>query len=493
MNARTYLAVDLGAESGRLIAGNFDGKCLRMQELHRFSNAGVWLGEHLHWDILQLWNEIKRGLARAAQEFGETVCSLGLDTWGVDFGLLAADDTLIGNPYHYRDRRTDGIMQIAFTRVPKSEIFNQTGNQFIPLNSLYQLLSMAAVNSPALSIAHTFLNMPDLFNFYLTGCKVNEFTISSTTQCYDMRKREWAYDLLARLGIPTKIFGEVVPPGTILGELRSSLREELGLDSVSVIASAGHDTASAVAAVPASSPDYIYLSSGTWSLLGVEIDQPDVSQGSLAAGMTNEGGVGDKIRFLKNIVGLWLVQECRRAWACLGSQYTYDELTQMASKAQPFGPLIVPGDSRFSDPNDLPAAIQSFCVDTGQSIPHDRGAIVRCILESLALEYRWVSEQIECLRGMCYPLFHIIGGGAKNKLLNQFVADATEKTIIAGPVEATALGNILVQAIATGDISSLNEGRAVVRDSSELQTYVPTRLMAWDDAYERYLELKVRE
>ncbi|GAH69106.1 unnamed protein product, partial [marine sediment metagenome] len=227
MNARTYLAVDLGAESGRLIAGNFDGKCLRMQELHRFPNTGVWLGEHLHWDILQLWNEIKRGLALAAQEFGEAVCSLGLDTWGVDFGLLAADDTLIGNPYHYRDHRTDGIMQVAFSRVPKSEIFNQTGNQFIQLNSLYQLLSMAAVNSPALSIAQTFLNMPDLFNFYLTGCKVNEFTISSTTQCYDMRKREWAFDLLAQLGIPTKIFGEVVPPGTILGELRPSLREEL--------------------------------------------------------------------------------------------------------------------------------------------------------------------------------------------------------------------------------------------------------------------------
>ncbi len=493
MNARTYLAVDLGAESGRLIAGNFDGKYLRMQELHRFSNTGVWLGEHLHWDILQLWNEIKRGLARAAQEFGETVCSLGLDTWGVDFGLLAADDTLIGNPYHYRDRRTDGIMQVAFSRVPKREIFNKTGNQFIPLNSLYQLLSMAAVNSPALSIAHTFLNMPDLFNFYLTGCKVNEFTISSTTQCYDMRKREWAFDLLAQLGIPTKIFGEVVPPGTILGELRSSLREELCLDSVSVIASAGHDTASAVAAVPASSPDYIYLSSGTWSLLGVEIEKPDVSQGSLAVGMTNEGGVGDKIRFLKNIVGLWLVQECRRAWERVGLQYTYDELTQMASKARPFGSLIVPGDCRFSVPCDMPAAIKSFCIDTGQSIPHDRGAIIRCILESLALEYRWVSEQIERLRGVNYPLIHIIGGGTKNKLLNQLVADATGKTIIAGPVEATALGNIIVQAIAMGDIASLAEGRAIVGDSSELRTYVPTKSMAWDDAYEHYLELKVRE
>ncbi|MFC2054450.1 rhamnulokinase family protein [Chloroflexota bacterium] len=493
MNTRTYLAVDIGAESGRLIAGNFDGKFLRMRELHRFSNAGVWLGEHLHWDILQLWNEIKRGLALAAQEFGEAVCSLGLDTWGVDFGLLAADDTLIGIPYHYRDHRTDGIMQVAFSRVPKSEIFNQTGNQFIQLNSLYQLLSMAAVNSPALSIAQTFLNMPDLFNFYLTGCKVNEFTISSTTQCYDIRTREWAFDLLAQLGIPTKIFGEVVPPGTILGKLRPSLREELGLNSASVIASAGHDTASAVAAVPASSPDYIYLSSGTWSLLGVEIAQPDISQGSLAACMTNEGGVGDKIRFLKNIIGLWFVQECRRDWKRQGSQYTYDELTQMASKANPFGPLIIPDDSRFSAPCYMPDAIQSFCTDTGQSIPQDRGAIVRCILESLALEYRWVSEQIEKLRGVYYPLIHIIGGGTKNKLLNQLIADATGKTIIAGPVEATALGNIIVQAIAMGDIASLAEGRAIVRDSFELQTYIPSKLIAWDDAFERYLELKVRE
>jgi rhamnulokinase len=493
MNTRTYLAFDLGAESGRLIAGNFDGRTLQIQELHRFVNNGIWLGEHLHWDVLHIWNEIKIGLSAAANEYGESVFSIGMDTWGVDFGLLAADDTLIGIPYHYRDQRTKGIMETVFTRIPKSEIYNQTGNQFLELNSLFQLYSMAAMNAPALSIAHTFLNMPDLFNFYLTGCKVNEYTISSTTQCFDMQGQKWAFDLLTRLGIPTKIFGEVVPPGTVLGELRPSLKELISLDAASVIASAGHDTASAVAAIPVSSSEYIYLSSGTWSLLGVEIDHPDTSQDSLNASMTNEGGVGNKIRYLKNIIGLWLVQECRRAWASQGNLYTYNELTHMSSNAQPFVSLIIPGDRRLATPRDMPAAIQSFCSDTGQSIPLDKGAIIRCILESLALEYRWVTEQIERLRKLDYPVIHIIGGGAKNKLLNQFIADATNKTIIAGPIEATALGNILVQMTAMGDIESITEGRAIVGDSFELQTYVPAKSIVWDDAYERYLALKVRE
>jgi rhamnulokinase len=486
------MAVDLGAESGRIIAGNYDGKRLQLKELFRFSNGGVWLGEHLHWDILQIWGNIKKGIYLGGRKYGDALLSIGLDTWGVDYGLLAADDTLIGNPYHYRDSRTDGMLEYAFSLVPKSEIFERTGIQFMQLNSLYQLLSMVKTNTPALDIAERFLNMPDLFNFFLTGRKANEFTISTTGQCYDPRARDWAFDLLASLDIPTKIFGEIVPPGSMMGNLRPSVAEELSLSSVSVIASAGHDTASAVAAVPASTQDYIYLSSGTWSLLGVELDQPIISTNSMDAEMTNEGGVGGKIRFLKNIVGLWLVQECRRQWAHEGNEYSYDDLTKMASEAPIFGPLIVPGDSRFLAPDDMPKTIQGYCKETGQTVPENKGAILRCVLESLALEYRWVVEQIDHLIGKQFPIIHIIGGGTKNKLLNQFAASATGRTVIAGPVEATAIGNILVQAIAMGDIPSLAEGRAIVKASFDVETCEPVDPSAWDEAYERYLNLKRR-
>jgi rhamnulokinase len=489
MKTSIYMAVDLGAESGRIIVGKYDGKRLQLEEVHRFSNSAVWLGEHLHWDVLHILQEIKRGFALGAHKYGSALRSIGFDTWGVDFGLLAAEDTLIGNPYHYRDSRTNGMMDYAFSHVPQEEIFERTGIQFMQLNSLYQLLSMVKTNSPALAIAKTFLNMPDLFNFFLTGYKVNEFTISTTTQCYDTLQREWAFDLLASLGIPTKIFGEVIPPGTNLGSMRASLADEFGLSSVSVVASAGHDTASAIAAVPASSSDYIYLSSGTWSLLGVEIDQPNISPESMKANMTNEGGAGNKICFLKNIVGLWLVQECRQQWVRQGARYSYDDLTQMALGAPAFGPLITPGDSRFLAPSDMPSAIQAYCQETGQTVPEDKGAIVRCALESLALEYRWVSEQIDRLMDKHYPVIHIIGGGTKNKLLNQFVADSTGRTVISGPVEAAAVGNILVQAIAMGDIASLAEGRAVVRDSFEVETFYPSNTAAWDEAFQCYQHL----
>ena len=490
--APTYLAIDLGAESGRVIAGKYDGKSFQLEEIYRFSNSGVWLGGHLFWDVLGIWGEIKRGIALGAHKFGDPVSSIGVDTWGVDYGLLAADDTLIGNPYHYRDKRTDGMLEYAFSRVPQREIFERTGIQFMQLNSLYQLLSMVKTHSPVLSIAETFLNMPDLFNFFLTGYKANEFTISTTTQCFDIRQREWAYGLLADLGIPTVIFGEIVPPGTVLGGLREALVGELGLKRTSVVASAGHDTASAVAAVPAAAPDYIYISSGTWSLLGVELDRPNVSPESMIANVTNEGGVGDKVRFLKNIVGLWLVQECRRQWARDGTQFSYDELTELASRSTALGPLIIPDDSRFLAPSDMPLAIQNYCQDTGQTVPEDKGAIIRCILESLAMEYRWVSEQIDRLTGKHHPVVHIIGGGSKNKLLNQFAASATGRTVVAGPVEATAIGNMLVQAIAMGDIPSLFEGRAIVASSFEVQTYEPVDAPAWDEAYDRYLNLKSR-
>jgi len=492
MKASAYLAFDLGAESGRAILGWLEGKRLRLQDVHRFPTSSVRLGDHLFWDVLRLWSEVKHGLGLAASLAGDSLRSLGIDTWGVDFGLLAADDTLIGNPYHYRDQRTAGMLERAFALLPKAEIYAQTGIQLMQINSLYQLLAMAQAGHPALSIARTFLNMPDLFDFFLTGRRASEFTIATTTQCYNPREGTWAWDVLEALGIPTHLFGEIVQPGTILGSLRPSLADELGLSRLAVVASAGHDTASAVAAAPADASDSVYLSSGTWSLMGVELDKPLISPESLAANMTNEGGVAGKTRFLKNIAGLWLVQECRRKWAQAGKIDDYDELVRMAAASPAFVSFVDPGDPRFLSPEDMPAAIQSYCRETGQSLPSGKGALVRCALESLALEYRRVLATIEGLTAKTYPVIHIIGGGSQNRLLNQLTADAAGRTVVAGPVEATAIGNLLVQAIGMGEIGSLAEARAIVRDSFQVETYEPKDVAAWDEACERYEKLKIR-
>jgi rhamnulokinase len=484
------LAFDLGAESGRAMIGHFDGQVLELEEVHRFSNGPVRLNSSLYWDVLRLWNEIKHGLSKAADLYRGSLVSMGLDTWGVDFGLLASDDSLLGYPYHYRDARTNGMLQVAFSKVPRSEIYKKTGIQFMQLNSLYQLLSMANAKSPILGVAETFLNMPDLFNFWLTGKKANEFTIATTSQCYGPVAGEWAYDLLESLGIPTKIFGQIVQPGTILDVIRLSLAEETGSDQIAVVAPACHDTGSAVAAVPAENRDYIYLSSGTWSLMGVEVDRPVITTQSLEYNFTNEGGVNGTIRLLKNIMGMWLLQECRRIWMRQGQQYSYDELTQMAEKAPAFGSLISPSDSRFLAPGDMPGLIQSYCQETGQEIPQSEGAIVRTILESLALEYRWVAERLGELTGKRLDRIHIIGGGSRNRLLNQLTADATSKRVIAGPVEATAAGNLLVQALAMGHLKSIEECRAVVRRSFKVETYEPGSSHPWDASYERYVNLR---
>ncbi len=485
-----FLTFDLGAESGRAIVGHLDSERLRLEEIHRFANGPVKVLDSLHWDVLRLWGDIKHGLGLATKAYGNDLVSIGLDTWGVDFGLLAADDTLIGNPYHYRDSRTDGMLEEAFRIVPRTQIYEQTGIQFMQINSLYQLLSMVREGAPALAAARTFLNMPDLFNFWLCGEKASEFTIATTSQCYDPRAGDWAWDMLARLGIPTELFGEIVPPGTVLAPLRASVAEETGSGPIPVVASAAHDTASAVAAVPTAGGDYIYLSSGTWSLMGVETAQPIINEQSLTYDFTNEGGVDKTFRFLKNIMGLWLVQECRRDWARTGRELSYDELTQMAAQAPAFGPLVSLSDSRFLPPGDMPKRIQEFCRETGQTVPETRGEIIRCALESLALEYRWVAERLDEIVGRWLPTVHIFGGGSQNRLLNQFAADAMARTVITGPVEATAIGNVLVQALALGHLATLAEGRALVRSSFKVETYEPSGTAAWDEAAQRYLNLK---
>jgi len=485
----SFFAFDLGAESGRAVLGHLDGDRLHLEEVHRFGNGPVSLRGSLHWDVLHLWAELISGLRAGAARAGRALASVGVDTWGVDFALLASDGSLLGHPYHYRDRRTDGMMEEAFRQVPRDDIYAQTGIQFLQFNTLYQLLAMVKAGSPALAAAHGLLTMPDLFHYWLSGCQANEFTIATTTQCYDPRRGDWAFDLLQCLGIPTHIFGPIVPPCTVLGPLQPEVAREADCPVIPVVAPGAHDTASAVAAVPASRPDYVYLSSGTWSLMGIEVAQPVINAESLACNVTNEGGVGGTFRLLKNIMGLWLVQECRRAWAREGEALSYDDLTGLAAQATAFGPLVCPSDSRFLAPGDMPARIQAFCRESGQAVPQTPGEIVRCAFESLALEYRRVLTQLERLAGHPLPVLHIVGGGSRNRLLNQFTADATGRTVIAGPVEATATGNILGQALALGHIGSLAEGRALIRRSCELVTFEPNHTDSWDEAYARYLTL----
>jgi rhamnulokinase len=500
----TFLAVDLGAESGRVVLGRLVNRRFELEEIHRFPNAGFPLPSQrgappsLHWDVLRLWSEIQQGVTLAAHKAQTRIDSLGVDTWGVDFGLLDGNDELIGIPYHYRDSRTDDILPAAFGIVPQEEIYLQTGIQFMQINSLFQLLAMTRSAAPTLDAARTFLNMSDLFNFWLSGVKTSEFTIATTTQCFNPQQKNWAFPLLERMGIPGRIFKEIVPPGTVLGPVRGEIGREPGCEDLKIVATAGHDTACAVAAVPASETDYIYISSGTWSLVGVEVSQPVISPASLKLNFTNEGGVGGNYRLLKNVMGMWLLQECRREWSLEGQAYSYDDLTRMASQAPGWRSWIRPSNPLFFHPGgagaeSMSSRIRSFCRDTGQPVPETRGQITHCILESLALEYRRICGQLASLLGRELPILHIVGGGSRNDLLNQFTASATARTVIAGPVEATATGNILVQAIAGGYLESLEEGRSIVRASQEIRVFQPVTDHHWDDAYHRYLSLDAGE
>lgn len=491
MSSSLHLAaVDLGAESGRVMLARFDGTQLVLEEAHRFPNGPVRVRETLHWDILRLWAEIKRGLSLCAQKAGGPLASMGVDAWGVDFGLLDRHGQLLGNPVHYRDARTTGMMERAFSYVPRDRIFEQTGIQFMPINTLYQLLALAEAHSPQLAQAEQCLTIPDLLNYWLTGRAANEFSNATTTQCYNPLTYHWAQELLAALHIPPHIFGEIVAPGTKLGSLHPSVQAETGLGAVPVIAPATHDTGSAVAAVPMLAGDAIYLSSGTWSLMGVEIPQPIINAQTLAYNFTNEGGVGGTFRLLKNIMGLWLVQECQREWANVLPDTSYAYLTQLAAEAPAFSALILPNAERFLAPGGMPARIQQFCRETGQTVPETPGAILRAALESLALEYRWVAERLDELTGRAHTAIHIIGGGSQNHLLNQFAANATGRMVLAGPVEATALGNALVQLMALGHFSRLAEGRAFIHQSFSPEIFQPREPERWQAAYERFLELR---
>jgi rhamnulokinase len=482
-----YLAFDLGAESGRAMLGTLTADRLAIEELHRFPNTPVRVFEALHWDVLRLWQEIQRGLAIAGRERKLSLAGIGIDTWGVDFALLGADGELAGNPRHYRDARTNGVPEKVFAIVPREEVFAQTGIQFMQINSLYQFYALKLAGSPALACARTLLFTPDLLNYWLTGVARSELTIASTSQFCNPRTRTWAIDLLERLGLPTRILPEIVEPGTRLGPLLTSVAEPAGLDAVPIYATGCHDTASAVAAVPADGRNWCYISSGTWSLMGAELDEPIINERALAENLTNEIGAAGKIRFLKNIAGLWLLQECRRAWALDGTEYSYDELVRMAAGAEPFCAILNP--DAFLEPGGMPRKIAEHCRASGQAPPETPADFTRAILESLAFRYRQVLESLESLAARRFDVIHIVGGGSRNALLNQFVADSTGRTVIAGPGEATAIGNVLIQAMGAGELAGLVEARELVRRSFPLETYQPKAGAGWDEAYARYRTL----
>lgn len=486
---KSYLAFDLGAESGRAVLGEYDGSKLTLKEIHRFSNGPVVILGRMHWDVLQLFKEIKIGLSLAARESQQQLAGVSCDTWGVDFGLIGKDNILLGLPCHYRDSRTDGIMEEAFQRVGREEIFQHTGIQFMKINTLYQLLSLVVSKSPLLKMSECLLMMADLFHFFLTGRKVAEFTLATTSQAYDPREGSWSWPLLEKLGLPVHIMPEIITPGTIVEDLLPEIAREVNLPSLPVIASASHDTAAAVAAIPTRGNNWAFLSSGTWSLLGVEIPHPIINEKSLSYNFTNEGGVEGSFRLLKNITGLWLVQECRRAWERERKSFSYDELTRLAADAKPFSALIDPDDEVFLNPANMPAEILNFCERTAQSLPEDRGSMIRCILESLALKYKFILEQLKELSDRRIETLHIIGGGTQNRLLCQWTADATGIPVVAGPIEATAIGNILMQAIALGDISSLKEGREIIYRSFPLVTYQPENTAAWEENYPHFQKI----
>jgi rhamnulokinase len=490
MNATNYLAIDLGASSGRVMLGRWDGRRFALHELHRFPNDPVPVLGHMHWDVLRLWQDILAGLARYAAQEDAPLAGIGIDTWAVDFALLDSAGRMLGNPYHYRDRRTDGMPEFVDRRVPPEQVYAQTGIQRMPINTLYQFVSMGQSGDPQLAAAETLLLIPDLFHYWLTGRVVAEYTNATTTQFFNPRTGVWATEVLAALDLPAHLLPPVITPGTVLGDLLPEVRDEVGLHSpVPVIATATHDTASAVAAIPGLDARSAYISSGTWSLVGIETPEPILNERARALNFTNEGGVGGTVRFLKNVGGFWLLQECRRAWEREGHPYAWPELLALAEQAAPLQSLVDPDAPDFLNPGDMPAALRAYCARSGQPAPDSVGALARCCLESLALKYRWVLAALEDLTGRQLEMIRIVGGGSQNTLLCRLTADACARPVVAGPVEATALGNILVQAVALGHLPGIQAGRAAIAASEPQTTYDPRPSPAWDAAFTRFAAL----
>lgn len=487
-----FVAIDIGAESGRAVLASLENDRLSLEERHRFSTPVGRMNGSLHWNLLGIWEELKTGLRRCAVEGGQKreIDSIGIDAWGVDFGLVAPSGEILGNPVHYRDRRTEGVMEKVFQRVSRQRIFEITGVQFMPINTLYQLVAMQQSKSSLLAAAETLLFIPDLFNYLLTGKKQSEYSIATTSQMFNPRKRSWADELLHELELPRNILPAVAPSGTVVSSLRKEMAAECRMNTVPVIAPGSHDTASAVVAVPAESDNWCFISSGTWSLMGVELAAPLINEKSLRYDYTNEGGVGGRIRFLKNITGLWLVQECKRYFKSQGQDMEYPELERLSTAAKPLQSIIDPDHAPFRAPGDIPKKIERFCAATGQRPPTGPGEFVRTCLESLAMTYRRTLSGLEDLLGRKIKTIHVVGGGSQNVLLNQMTADACARSVVAGPSEATAIGNALVQGITMGGVRSIEHARTIVKNSFELKRFEPRDTKAWDTAFARYQEVR---
>lgn len=484
------LAFDYGASSGRAVVGEYDGYLLRLGEVHRFANEPVMTNGSLNWDILRLYHELKQGVGRCMKAGFKDIASIGIDAWGVDFGLLDSAGRLLGNPVHYRDVHTQGILEEAFDIIPQKELYELTGIQFLEFNTLFQLLSMKRKGLGNLDKAETLLFIPDLLRYFLTGEKSTEYTIASTSQMLDAQRSGWAFDLLDRFGLPADILSEIVDAGTMAGRLSEAVSTELGTAGIPVVAAAEHDTASAIISVPALEGRYAYLSSGTWSLLGVETASPVINDSASRLNYTNEGGLGGNTRLLKNIMGLWIYQECKKEWDRAGGNDSFDALEAGAAAAAPFTALIDPDDISFLRPGHMTDMIRVYCLKTGQKPPATKPQMVRCILESLALKYRMAIEGLEEILGYKLPVLHIVGGGCKNTILSQFTANATGRPVITGPVEATATGNIITQLLALGEVGNVFEGRELVRRSFPVTEYLPADTALWEEAYCKFIRLK---
>jgi sugar (pentulose or hexulose) kinase len=487
---KQYIAVDLGAESGRVMLGSVSADKLALEEIHRFSNEPIEENDSLRWDLNRQICEVETGIAKAVKRAEGAIGGIGVDSWGVDFGLIGANGRLIENPCHYRDSRTNAMMGKAYELVSKREIYENTGLQFLQFNTIYQLLAMRLANSDVLAKAKNLIFIADLFAYHLCGRVYGEYTLLSTSQLMDMRTGQWSKTIFDKLSLPIEIMPDIVRPGTVVGQLTAGIAKKIGSDPIPVIAVASHDTASAVVAVPAGDNNWAYLSSGTWSLCGVEVPEAIINDKSFEYSFTNEGGVENTIRLLKNIMGLWLVQECKRQWQKDEIGLSYAELTEMAQKAEPFAAYIDPDYGEFLSPGDMPREINNYLAQTGRKTIKDKGQLIRVILESLALKYRWAVEKIQDITGKTIDCLHIVGGGIQNELLCQFTADATGKSVIAGPIEATASGNILMQAKATGQIKTLAEARKIVRSSFELKEYQPQEISLWEEQYQKSLTIK---
>jgi len=482
IHGKPYLAFDFGAESGRAVLAHLQSGILTTAEIHRFPNQPVAYGGSLHWDVARLWFEVRKALA----QMGEIeLAGIGVDAWGVDYALLGERGELLQNPYHYRDRRTEGVMEEVFAKVGREEIYQATGIQFMPINTLYQLFATQRQTHRLLEAAKHLLTIPDLFNYWLTGNACCEFTNATTTQMVDPVKRAWATGLMQRLELPAHLPAPIVEPGSIIGTLLPDIAGHSSLAGTTVIAPACHDTGSAVAAISARDGT-AFLSSGTWSLLGTELDSPVITPDALRLNFTNEGGVNGTTRLLKNVMGLWMLQGCRQSWAAQGLSYDYRELIELATREPSFHHLVDPDDESFLRPADMLTAIDHFCTRTHQPVPQGPGSYVRTVLESLAFKYRVVLRNLEQVSGKRICQIHIIGGGSKNRLLNQWTADATGRRILVGPAEATALGNLAIQILATGEATSLHEVRALVDRSFPTEVFDPLETDKWEQHAERF-------